>query len=126
MGNPLGKGGVATNKERLLPRRRVGEAAGNGRTFNRTSTSIPDTYWSSLSVSFCHTLKMSNQSPSEDLKNGLPMPVYTTIGLIYLLKYGSLRPAYRTGSRSLSFYRVSAYGTNIVGMDLCRFSEIIE
>ena len=39
MGDPLGKA--------------------SGRTFNRTSTSIPDTCWSSLSVTFCHTLKMS-------------------------------------------------------------------
>jgi len=33
----------------------LGKASGH--TFNRTSTSISDTCWSSLSVTFCHTLK---------------------------------------------------------------------
>jgi len=61
MGDPLGKA--------------------SARTFNRTSTSIPDTCWSSPPVTFCHTLKMSNESPSEDLKSGLPMSVYAAIGV---------------------------------------------
>jgi len=68
MGDPLGKA--------------------SGRTFNRTSTSLPDTCWSSPSVTCYHTLKMSNQSSSEDLKSGLPMSVCATMSFIC---YGSSR-----------------------------------
>ena len=38
----------------------VGKAS--GRTFNWMSTHLPDTYWSSLSVTSSHTLNMSIQS----------------------------------------------------------------
>jgi hypothetical protein len=53
----------------------------SGRTFNRMSTHLPDTCWSSLSVTSSHTLNMSIQSPSETLKSGLPMPVFATVSL---------------------------------------------
>jgi hypothetical protein len=55
MGNPIGKA--------------------SGRTFNRISTCVPDTCWTSLSVPPSHTLKISNRSPSEGLKIGLPVAV---------------------------------------------------
>ena len=56
----------------------MGEPVGkaSGRTFNQMSTYIPDTCWSSLSVTSSHTLNMSIQSPSEALKSGLPMSVF--------------------------------------------------
>jgi hypothetical protein len=59
----------------------MGEPVGkvSGRTFNRMSTHLPDTCWSSLSVTSFHTLNMSIQSPSEALKSGLPMAVYATM-----------------------------------------------
>ena len=52
----------------------VGKAS--GRTFNRMSTYIPYTCWSSSLVTSFHALKMSIQSPSEALKIGLAMSVY--------------------------------------------------
>ena len=62
MGDPLGKA--------------------SGRTFNRTSTSIADTCWSSPYVMPFPALKILNQSPSEGLKSGLPVSVfYGAIGL---------------------------------------------
>jgi len=47
----------------------------SGRTLNRISISVPDTCWTSLQVMSCPTLKMSNQSSSEGLESGLPVPV---------------------------------------------------
>jgi hypothetical protein len=62
----------------------MGEPVGraSGRTFNRTSTYLSDTCWSSLSVTSSHTLNMSIESPSEALKSGLPMPVFATLRFI--------------------------------------------
>ena len=59
----------------------MGEPVGkaSGRTFNRMSTHLPDTCWSSLPVTSSHTLNMSIQSPSEALKSGLPMSVFATV-----------------------------------------------
>ena len=53
----------------------------SGQTFNQISTHIPDTCSISLSVTSSHTLNMSNRSPSEALKSGLPMSVFATGGL---------------------------------------------
>ena len=63
----------------------MGEPVGmvSGRTFNRMSTHLPNTCWSSLSVTPSHTLNMSIQSPSEALKSGLPMSVSATARYIY-------------------------------------------
>ena len=56
--------------------RPLGKAS--GRTFNRMGTYIPDTCWSSLWVTSCHPLAISNPSPSEASESGLPMSVYAT------------------------------------------------
>jgi hypothetical protein len=42
------------------------------------STCLPDPCQSSLPLMSSHSLKMSTQPPSEDLKSGLPMSVSAT------------------------------------------------
>ena len=54
---------------------------GPGRTLECMSTNVSDACWSSLYVKSSHPHKMLIQSPSEALKNGLPMPVYATTKL---------------------------------------------
>jgi hypothetical protein len=60
----------------------MGEPVGkvSGRTFDRMSTGISDTCRSSLSMMSSDTLKMSNRSPSEALKSGLPMAGFQLAG----------------------------------------------
>jgi hypothetical protein len=49
---------------------------GSGRTLNRMSTYVPDPSGSSAWMISFHSLKISNQPPSEALKSGLLMAVY--------------------------------------------------
>jgi len=54
----------------------------SGRTFQPMSTLVSDTCRSSPQVESSHSLKTSNQPPSEALKSGLPMAVFATVKLI--------------------------------------------
>ncbi len=62
MGDPLGKA--------------------SGRAFNRVSTCVFDTHWTSLSIKSHLTLKMSNHPPSEGLESGSPVAIYTTMRFV--------------------------------------------
>ena len=53
----------------------------SGRTFHPMSTLVSDACWSSSQVESSHSLKTSNQPPSEALKSGLPMAVFATVKL---------------------------------------------
>jgi len=53
----------------------------SGRTFHPMSTLVSDTCRSSPQVESSHSLKTSNQPPSEALKSGLPMAVFATVKL---------------------------------------------
>ena len=85
----------------------MGEPVGkaSGRTFNQMSTHLPDTCWSSLSVTSSHTLNMSIQSPSAALKSGLPMSVFATVRYILI-------PKMRRGQQKFFFGRRWASGNN--------------
>jgi hypothetical protein len=57
----------------------VGKAS--GRTFNRMLANVSDPCRRSTLGGYSHSLKISNQSPSEALDSGLPMSVYATMSL---------------------------------------------
>jgi hypothetical protein len=55
----------------------------SGRTFYAIGTYVSDPHWISPWVESTHSLNLSTQSPSEALKSGLPMAVYSTARSIY-------------------------------------------
>ena len=63
----------------------------SGRTFHPMSTLVSDTCRSSPQVESSHSLKTSNQPPSEALKSGLPMSVFATVKLTFVLRIYNLR-----------------------------------